>query len=335
MNWAETLARLRPETVNAAAALWGTGLPTLVHPGFNHVYRAEDGRGPLYLRFTHADLRDAEYLGPPVTWLRHLHVDGAPVNEPLPSLDGRWIEAVPQGDDLFLATAVRGVEGPRLSTLPPEPKLYRAFGRSIGQLHAASRRFVPVPDMPHTIDPALPGVFPSWRLLWHRAQEHARKEPVIDAVFEALTPWVDAVGGPEHGWPDEQTPARPGLGLTHGDLRPGNAIWDGGRVVIIDFDEPVYGPLATDLARAVMEVPRVQRAALWTEVLVGYRKVAPLDPVWERELPRLLRARAALMAAWNLAGGADPGDLHPVSGTLAPVSLWQLRENLLGDGYDD
>ena len=332
MSWAETLARLQPETVKALASRWATGPPILVNPGFNHVYRAEDAAGPLYLRFTHAGLRSAEYLGPPVTWLRHLHADGAFVNKPLPSLEERWIEASAQGDDLFFATAVRGVAGPRLSELPPTPELYRAFGQSTGQLHAASSRFVPAPGTPHMLDRTLPGVFPSWRLLWQRAREHARKEPVIAAAFEALTPWVDAVGGPEYGWPDDQRPARPGLGLTHGDLRPGNAIWDGGRVIVIDFDEPVYGPLATDLARAVMEVPREQRPGLWAELRAGYREAAPLDSAWDSELPRLLRARAALMAAWNLAGGAG---LHPVSGTLAPVSLWQLRENLLSGEYDD
>ncbi|SMB96896.1 phosphotransferase enzyme family protein [Deinococcus hopiensis] len=334
MTWGETLGRLRPETVSAAAIRWGTGPVTLVNPGFNYVYRAEDSAGPLYLRFTHVALRNAEYLGPPLQWLRFLHTQGAPVNEPLPSLDGCWTEAVTQEDDLFLATAVRGVVGPRLSGLPPGPRLYQAFGRSIGQLHAASLRFMPEPSTPPMLGPALLGVFPSWRLFWHGAREHALKEPVIAATFGALTPWVDAVGGPARGWPDDSASATDGLGLTHGDLRPGNAIWDGERVVIIDFDEPVYGPLATDLARAVMEIPRGQRAALWAAVLTGYREVLPLGPAWDRELPRLLRSRAALMAAWNISGGADLTDVRPISGTLAPVSLWRLREHLLNGEYD-
>ncbi|GGO38845.1 phosphotransferase enzyme family protein [Deinococcus humi] len=334
MNWTETLGRLRPETVEAAAARWGARQPTLVNAGFNHVYRTEDRGGPLYLRFTHGDLRNTEFLTPPLTWLRYLHAHGAPVNEPLVSLDGHWIEAMWQADDLFLATAVRGITGPRVSECPPTPVLYRAFGRSIGELHAVSRHFMPAPGTPHMLGPALPGIFPSWRAFWHGAQEHGQKEAVIDRTFQALTPWVDAVGGPEGGWPDEPLSARPGLGLTHGDLRPGNAIWDGERVVVIDFDEPVYGPFATDLARAVLEVPRGQRPAIWTEVLSGYREAMPLDSTWDQELPRLLKARAALMAAWNISGGADPADPRPMSGTLAPVSLWQLRENLVSGEYD-
>ncbi len=334
MTWGETLGRLRAETVRASAALWGAGPATLVSPGFNHVYRAEDAAGALYLRFTHVSLRNAVYLEPPLQWLRFLHAHGAPVNEPLPSFNGNWVETVEQQDDLFLATAVRGVPGPRLSDLPPEPPLYRAFGRSIGQLHAASRRFTPKPGTPHMLGPDLPGVFPTWRLFWHGARAHAVQEPVIAATFEALTPWVDRVGGPERGWPDGVSAPPEDLGLTHGDLRPGNAIWDGERVVIIDFDEPVFGPWANDLARAVLEVPRGQRAALWNEVLAGYREVMPLAPTWEGELPRLLQARAALMAAWNISGGADLTDVRPVSGTLAPVSLWQLREHLSNGEYD-
>lgn len=123
MTWSERLGRLRTGTVDAAAACWGARHPTLVSAGFNLVYRTEYPGGVLYQRFTHADWRDAAYLGPPLAWLRHLHARGAPVNEPLASLNGHWIEAAAQGGDHFLVTAVRGVAGPRLSERPPDPDL--------------------------------------------------------------------------------------------------------------------------------------------------------------------------------------------------------------------
>lgn len=332
MSWQSALSRLTPETVAEAARRWKALSPTLVNPGVNHVYRAEDESGPLYLRFTHADLRDADYLAPPLAWLRHLHGRGAPVNGPLKSRGGEWIESFQQGDDLFFATAVRGIRGPRLSELPPTSGLYRAFGRAIGGLHAASRDFLPPPGMPNLLDPALPGVFPSWRLLWRRAGEHARKDSIIGAAYEELTPWVDAVGGPAQGWPEGAEPALPDLGLTHGDLRPGNAILSDERVVIIDFDEPVFGPRANDLARAVMEVPCELRGELWAALLAGYREAMPLEPYWDAELPRLLMARAVLMAAWSLEDGEE---FRPVSGSGAPVSLWQLREHLRKGEYGE
>ena len=330
-DWQGALGRLQPDTVAAAARRWVADPPTLVNAGFNHVYRAVDPQGSLYLRFTHVELRDRAFLTPPLAYLRHAFTHGAQVNEPLPSASGHWIEALPQGDDLFFCTAVRGVDGARLSDLPPTPALYRAFGQAIGSLHAASASFQPDPAWPHMIDAALPGTFPTWRLFWDRAGASAHREATIAQAYDDLTPWVHAVGGRLAGWPGGE--AEPGVGLTHGDLRPGNAIWDGQRVVIIDFDEQVYAPLANDLARAVLELTREQRRRLVPELLRGYREHMPLEFRWEEAVPGLVRARAVLMAAWQLEGEGDPTNLRPVSGSAAPVSAWQLREHLRAGAY--
>ena len=39
--------------------------------------------------------------------------------------------------------------------------------------------------------------------------------------------------------------------VCHGDFRPANAVWDGGSVTVIDFDEPVLAPAEYDIARAM------------------------------------------------------------------------------------
>ena len=52
-----------------------------------------------------------------------------------------------------------------------------------------------------------------------------------------------------------------------------------------------------------------------------------------RDRPDLIRARAVLMAAWQLEGERDPAALRPVSGSAAPVSAWQLREHLRSGVY--
>ncbi|WP_295817414.1 phosphotransferase [uncultured Deinococcus sp.] len=232
---------------------------------------------------------------------------------------------------MFFCTALRGVDGARLSDLPPTPARYRAFGQAIGALHAASMTFTPDPAWPHMPDPALPGTFPTWRLFWDRAGASAHLEATIGQAYDDLTPWVHAVGGLPSGWPGGAT--APGVGLAHGDLRPGNALWDGHRVVIIDFDEQVHGPLANDLARAVLELTPEQYRHQEPALLGGYREHLPLDLQWEAALPDLIRARAVLMAAWQLEGERDPAALRPVSGSAAPVSAWQLREHLRSGVY--
>ncbi len=314
------MGRLSPDSVRAAARRWGEDDVQLINAGYNHVYRA----GEVYLRFTHEALRDADYLAPPLDFLRHLHAVGAPVCEPLPSQRGRWTERVEQAGDTFLVTAVRRVPGERLSTLPATPGLYRAFGRSVGELHTAASLYRP-PILPHMIEPGLGGVFPTWRLFWNRAEQQAKRDDVIGNAFARLTPWVNAVGGLPQGWPDGETYER--SGLTHGDLRPGNAIWDGRRVVIIDFDEPVHGPWALDLARGVLELSPVLRAALQPHFLDGYREVRLADPGQLADFPRFLAARAALMAAWSLEDASE-GPFLSGSGTGAVVSLGRLRKRL-------
>ncbi|ADV67793.1 phosphotransferase enzyme family protein [Deinococcus maricopensis] len=296
----------------------------LVNAGVNHVYAGEDTTGSVYVRFTHARLRDEAFLSPPVAYLRHAFERGAPVNAPLPSVAGAFVEVVRQGPDVFLASAVRGVPGVRLSAVPPTPEGYRAFGRALGELHAATRDFRPARGTPHMLEPSLPGVFPTWRWFWSRARADAARDPVIGAAFEALTPFVHAVGGLPTSWPD--APELPGgWGLTHGDARPGNALWHAGRVALIDFDEPVHGPLANDLARALLDLPPHTWRTLRGPLLDGYRSFAPLTEAWAARLPRLMAARTALMAAWGLEGGEGSGG---ASGSGAVVSVRALRARL-------
>ena len=310
------MAESRPSltTVQAAARSFGANPDALhlINAGVNSVYRA----GDLALRLCSASFKDQAYLTPPLDWLRHLQAHGAAVCEPLCTPYGEWVVAVPEGGAVFLATAVRWVPGPRLSDLPPTPALYRDYGRSIGGLQTAGLGFVASPDAPHMLSPGTPGVYPRWDWQWGRAAQHAGGMPVLARAFERLTPLVEA-------WAAEQSV------MTHGDLRPGNVIWDGARAVIIDFDEPVLGPAALDLARAAMEISDEERPALTAALLEGYRLEQPLAPVWEDRLPTLMAARAALMAAWN----AEDGQIGTGSDSGAAVSVPHLLEWLEKCGF--
>ena len=280
----------------------------LVNAGVNSVYRT----GNMALRITSQAQKNPDYLTPPLEWLRHLHAAGAWVCKPLPTRGGDWIATVPQDPETFLATAVRWVEGPRLSELPPTPVLYREYGRSIGRLHRASQGYVPSPTAPHMLGTQERGVFPRWDSLWQRAAEHISGFPVLEQVFERLTPAVLA-------WSTEDTV------MTHGDLRPGNVIWQGNaKAVVIDFDEPVLGSSALDLARAVLELNRSERPALLAALLEGYRLEWALDPVWDARIGTLMAARAALMAAWSVEGG----QWQSGTGSGAVVSVPRLLERL-------
>ncbi len=309
----EAAAELRPDlnTLRQAALRFGADpdMLQLINAGVNTVYRA----GHLALRLTRRAQKDQGYLTPPLDWLRYLHATGASVCEPVAGSGGSWIAALEQGPELYLATAVRWIEGPRLSELTPTPELYRAYGRSIGRLHRASLGFAPAPGARHMLEPGESGVFARWDWLWLRAAAGIAGVPVLERALERLTPEVLA-------WAAEEAV------MTHGDLRPGNVIWDAehGRAVIIDFDEPVLGPAALDLARAGLELESSQRPILMAALLTGYRLEHPLHEVWDERLPTLRAARAALMAAWSVTDGHS----GPESGSGAVVSVPRLLKRL-------
>ncbi|MGY2892073.1 Ser/Thr protein kinase RdoA (MazF antagonist) [Deinococcus sp. UYEF24] len=209
----------------------------------------------MALRFSRQAQKDRHSLTPPLEWLRHLHAADAPVCEPLPTLGGDWIATVLQDSETFLAKAVRWVGGPRLSDLTPTPVLYREYARSIGRLHRVNQGYALSPTAPHMLGSAESSVFPRWDSLWLKAAERVFGFPVLEWAFERLTPDVLT-------WAEESV-------MTHGDLRPGNVIWQGTRAVIIDFDEPVLGPAALDLARAALELNSPKRPALLAALLEG------------------------------------------------------------------
>ncbi|WP_424949386.1 phosphotransferase enzyme family protein [Deinococcus sp.] len=297
-------------TVRLAARRFGADPDELrlVNAGVNTVYRA----GGLALRLRHQHRNDRDYLDPPLAWLRHLHAAGAWVCGPVSATDGAWIVELPEDDLTFLATAVRWVDGPRLSDLPPTPELYQEYGRSVGRLHRAGQGFQTPPGTPHMLEPGEPGVFPRWDWLWGRAARHAGGIPVLERAFERLTPQVLS-------WAAEET------AMTHGDLRPGNVIWNEGRAVIIDFDEPVLGPAALDLARAGLELAAAERPSLLPTLMAGYRQQQPLDARWDARLPALMAARAALVTAWSLQDGQA---VVSESGSGGVVSAKRLLERL-------
>ena len=212
----------------------------------------------------------------------------------------------------------RWVHGPRLSELTPTPELYRAYGRSIGRLHRASLGFAPAPGARHMLNPGESGVFARWDWLWQRAATGISGVPVLERAFERLTPDVLA-------WAAEEAV------MTHGDLRPGNVIWQPETLnaIIIDFDEPVLGPAALDLVHAGLELGEGERPALMAALLAGYRAEHPLHEIWDERLPTLVAARAALMAAWGVADG----NLGPESGSGAVVSVPRLLERLEQWGF--
>ena len=140
-----------------------------------------------------------------------------------------------------------------------------------------------------------------------------RADPTIRATYFRLGRWLSDL-------------PRRDFALTHGDMHPANAFWDGRRVTIIDFDEPVYGWIWVDFGRALLDFyrrpPRARRQ-LHDALLAGYGEVRAIDAELHGQLPRFMQLRGLMMHLWSLA------DVGGVASGRAPWQReWALREQV-------
>ncbi len=281
--WDERLAAIDAGQAAARAAeRFGLAAdPVAVSAGANLVFRGEDPRGTVYLRLNHATQRTPDQLAANVAWLRHLEAGGAPVSPALESGRGRWVEDFEVGGEPVVATAVRAVPG---RAVEPRPEEYAAWGRALARLHRATDGFA-LPD---------DGSLRDWRVGWEETR--ARLPAEERAAWRALRA-VEANLAP---LPRE----RGAQGMTHADCNRTNALFDGSRVWIIDFDEPTFHWFAADVARPFRELTPEQDAyaGCLEALLAGYREERPFAPVFEAALPVFVLMKNVEVYAWDLSG---------------------------------
>jgi Ser/Thr protein kinase RdoA (MazF antagonist) len=289
-DWGDVLADLdHGTTVPEAVAQWG-GQPAsirLVSEGVNIVFRFElDGEG-RFLRFAHDCLIAKHRVEAAVDFLSHVAREGAPVCQPVASHAGRLVEVMPNDRGNWLATVTAEAPGHVLGSESREPAACEAWGRSLGLLHQAAETYRPTES----------GGFQRWQDIWDGVKERINPQDTLAvAEFERLDAWLATVPPPSDPHPD--------FGLTHGDFRAGNALWDSRsrQITVIDFDEPHRDWFAADVARAFLEFvrrPREQRLALQAWFLRGYRSARCFPDFWEGNIAYFIRLRALDAYTWH------------------------------------
>lgn len=267
----------------------------LISQDYNIVYRFEaEGRG-YYLRICHPVLHPLPKARQVMGFLRFLAVNDVPVGRPAPSVNGRYIETLKGG---YYAAAQVEAPGRAMSQHMLDLSVYEAWGRSLGKLHAASRRYQP--------DPAIDYKFPTVQRFWENITPTVRASSrELQRVYAELTAYTGSL--PAHDY-----------GLIHGDYRPGNVIWDGTTATTIDFDEPNYHWYIADISRALMELsdqPWKRRRAFRDAFMAGYASEHRIDDFWLTQLPRFGQHRAMLMHMWEVQEG----------GCWSEIVRWALR----------
>lgn len=282
MIWETTLKKITDETANRAANKW-VKKPThlkLINNQINCVYRFESKNQGFYLRMTHEKIRKAHELLSAIDFQKHLFLCGTPICEPVVSQEGNDVETVHQDDLEFFVHVCREVPGQIMNFDYPDKKAYLTWGRALGLLHQASQSYV-----------ASEHHFLTWEDLWRETWDYARQEEaLIQDLYQTITTRFKTFS---------KNSAH--FGLTHGDHRPGNVLYDGESVHLIDFDEPVYHWYLADIAKPFLDLcnkPWPLWKPLFEWFIEGYRQIRPLSSDELKEMNHFSQMKSLDIYLW-------------------------------------
>jgi Ser/Thr protein kinase RdoA (MazF antagonist) len=278
------------EIVMAGAALYGTDVGDLNYIGGmdGRVYGyARDGRDYV-LKLAPMDDGRLAALDEQLAFMRYLADGGVRVARPVPSRHGRLVEKLASGNTTLVAMAFERAPGKHVDAGNPtewNATLYRNWGRTMGRMHALSRRYALRPDT----------ALPDWRGEVDGFAEWCED----DAVRER---WL-ALGRYLETLPRTQDC----FGPVHNDLHPANFVVDGdGQITVIDFDVCNRHWFATDIGIAIYHAlwmgsardgrsPEEHAAEFLRCFMAGYAGENDLDAVWIERLPHFLKYRQILL----------------------------------------
>ncbi len=279
MSWASTLRMISPALATRAAQRWDINNLELIGRSANAVYKGLRGTETVFLRLVHCEQRDEAELATGIDWAWHLAAHGADVTTALESKSGFLIEEI---DTVWLATCWRGIDGVPLGD-DLSPIQLEAWGVALGKLHLASSSYVPSLTRTPNGD-FLPERFYLAKF-WKNIKAALEPDAELFSVYQELTRWLAALPETE-------------LIICHGDFRPANAIWDGEKVRIIDFDEPTLAHPEYDIARACLRDDCQLFPTGHLEIFLrGYNRILPCNTA---RVTNYLRVRVLLMLAWDM-----------------------------------
>ncbi len=253
-----------------------------------------------YLRLSHPSIRQPQTARAAYHFQAYLAKSGVAVCAPRLAANGEHLVWLAQGGTRYFAGLVRAAPGAAIDPRESDRRVFRAWGRSIAELHEAASTYRPAPHQHHSI----------FDFYQNTQAQSQLADAAICALYSQLGHWL------------QELPRRD-FALTHGDMHPANAFWDGRRVTIIDFDEPVYNWVWVDLGRALLDFyrrPPRQRRQLENALLEGYGAVRAIDETLRGALPRFMQLRGLLMHLWSLEDAAA----NRASGAAPEQRQWAL-----------
>jgi Ser/Thr protein kinase RdoA (MazF antagonist) len=247
----------------------------------SYIYEFSREDGVFILRISHSLRRQKVHILGEVDWINYLAAGGAGVARAVVSKNGELVEFIEdrQGG-FFMATAFRKAPGGPPSKEYWNPRLFQAWGRLLGRIHALTKDYVPTK--------------PEWkRYEWDSAENMMVEDwlPPTDLLirekFQGLMTHLQSF-----------PKGRESYGLIHQDAHAGNFFVDPDyKITLFDFDDCVYSWFIYDIAMVFFyglmghENDQEHIETFCRHFMTGYRRENELDPSWLAEIPHFLKLR--------------------------------------------
>lgn len=267
------------------------GALTFIDHGENTTFRHASPAGDHLVRVHRpqrhgADVDTVAAIASEIAWLRSIRADTAlEVPEPLLARDGSVCVRATASGESRVCSVLRWMSG-RIHEESARPIHLRRLGAAMAALHNHADSWSPPPDFvrirwDHETffgNVMVYGSIPAadcWNLL--PATLRKRFEDISERM-------VDIMGSTDD------------IGLIHADLHLGNAVFDGARVKLIDFDDCGTGPRLYDLAVALWELRLEPDYPDYLDALLaGYLAERAIDVV---HLDEYIALRQVAFALW-------------------------------------
>ncbi|PTX60784.1 Ser/Thr protein kinase RdoA (MazF antagonist) [Melghirimyces profundicolus] len=248
------------------------------------IYEYDHPAGTRILRITPLSHRCPDQIRAELDWVRYLGENGLSVSKPVPTLDGRWVFHLDEGDSAGTAAAFLKAPGKPPTNEDWDTPLFRNMGEFVGKMHALTKAYTPLNPQCRR---------PEWR------------EELDDCGDRYLDRVDDGIA--KRFWENreylDQLPKGPdSFGLVHSDVHRGNFFLDRGKITLFDFDDSTYSWFVEDIALALFyavfpgtEERRKDAPRFYEAFLEGYARMNALSSQWLKEIPFFMKKRELLL----------------------------------------
>ncbi|MBN1678872.1 MAG: phosphotransferase [Anaerolineae bacterium] len=257
----------------ALRSIPGSGAPDGV------VFDYDDGGAATIVKFMPVKPDDLDAVRDKIAFVDYLRTHGVRTAQYVPSQYGNLLETVEENGETYAVLKMLKAPGRHPHPRAWDESFYRAWGRTVAQIHVLSQQYDGGAHIPGWEDEHASFV--------NMCQDHAILEE-WQALGEILR---------------ELPQPRGAFGLIHNDPHAWNFLVDGDDLTVLDFDVCTRSWFALDIAIALFHPLWDRRRKPDTGAfsrrfirgwLDGYREIYQLDTSWLERLPLFVRYRQML-----------------------------------------